>query len=69
MEKFVELETEQKDGKTRSPAWKQQFEVVVGKMEEWAARMREILSEGGVSKIVIEDEKAVAEEEEAVKDV
>lgn len=63
VEKFVELETEEeKEGKTRSVGWKEQFEAVVGKMEEWAARMREILSEEGVWKLVVEDEKAVDEE-------
>lgn len=56
------LETEEKDSKTRSQGWTKQFEVVVEKMEEWASRMREILSEEGVRMLVAEDEKAVAEE-------
>lgn len=50
------LETEEKDGKGRSQAWKEQFEVVVEKMEGWAARMREILEDEGVGKLVAERE-------------
>ena len=50
------LETEEKDGKGRSQAWKGQFEVVVGKMEGWAARMREILEDEGVGNLVAEEE-------------
>ncbi|CAD6587935.1 MAG: hypothetical protein ASARMPRED_003281 [Alectoria sarmentosa] len=63
VEDFMVLETEEKnDSKTRSRVWKEQFNVVVGKMEIWAVKMREILSEKGVKELIAEDEEVVPAE-------
>ena len=43
---------EEKDNKSRSQQWKESFDVVVGKMEAWAARMREVLKEEGIRSLV-----------------
>ena len=62
VERFMVLETEEKNSGTRSQGWKEQFNVVVEKMEIWAVKMREILSEKGVKKLVAEDEEMVPAE-------
>lgn len=60
---------EEKDSKSRSQEWKDCFDVVVGKMEGWAARMREILREEGVRTLVFRVEEGGGEGGEGFKSV
>ena len=69
VEDFIALETEEKDSRSRSQEWKECFEVVVGKMEGWAARMREIIRGEGVRKLVARVEEGEKEDGAAGKEV
>lgn len=63
VEKFMVLETKENDNsKTRSQDWKEQFDVVVGKMEIWAVKMREILSDEGLRILMAEEKEGEAGE-------
>lgn len=69
VEEFVVREMAEKDSKSRSQEWKESFDVVVGTMEEWAARMREILRVEGVRELVARGEMGEEEGETAGKKV
>ena len=59
-EKLTLLETEEQNGKSRSQEWKDQVDVGVGQMEVWATKMREILSQEDLRKLVAEEEQGDA---------